>query len=77
MLAYWVNVFKCELKWTYILQHSSQWHVLNVNCKHCDTFNEDFMEECWTMLYAVKNEPIKSYGIVQTAQWFVLIGENL
>ena len=28
------------------------------------------------MLYPVKNEPVKSYGIVQTTQWFVLIGER-
>ena len=25
------------------------------------------------MLYPVKNEPIKSYGIVQMTQWFVMI----
>jgi len=29
------------------------------------------------MIYPVINEPVKSYGIVQTTQWFVLIGEKV
>ena len=34
-------------------------------------------EECQTALYTMKNEPVKSYGIVQTTQLFVLIGDQL
>jgi len=30
-----------------------------------------------TMLWPVKNEPVKSYGIIQTTQWFVLIGKKI